>query len=147
MAIKEKMHFIAVYGSLRKGMGNYRVNASGGGEYLYSGKTYENYDLHEYAAGSFPSVNLKGDTAGKPVVVEVFYVPESGLKGAYDSLEGYHPDPDQCFYNRTMVPIVIADSGDMINAWIYHIDEETGALVESGDWAKHMNGDDFDAFL
>lgn len=125
--------FIATYGSLRLGMENFRVNASGNGVHVGTGKTENNIDLYQYGGAYFPSVSLAHNSNGKQVVVDVFEAPEGddGLEGAYDMLEGY-----PSFYNRTIIPIVM-DNGDTLDAWIYHIDEEQSVLVESGDWCSH----------
>lgn len=132
--------FIATYGSLRRGMQNFRVNAGGGGEFVGLGKTVENYDLYRYGSGAyFPSVNLTASKSGCPVVVDVFEAPLAGLTGAYDALEGhYEKDSTANFYNRTQVEIEMED-GSFLKAWIYHIDEDQGDAnrVESGDWCLH----------
>jgi gamma-glutamylcyclotransferase (GGCT)/AIG2-like uncharacterized protein YtfP len=131
--------FIAVYGSLRRGMGNEDVNKDGDGVFYFSGETWDNHDIFEHGTwGSFPSVSLKHSDSAKPVQVELFRAPRSGLLGAYDSLEGHDPDSeDGGFYNRSLVPIRIHETGDLVEAWIYHIDHVTGLRVESGDWVKH----------
>ncbi len=121
---------IAAYGSLRKGMSNFGVNARGGGEYSFTGKTKNCYNLYRYGQCYFPSVSLEHDTNGTQVVVDVFEAPESGMLGAYDRLEGY---PD--FYNRTEITVVDSE-GKEHTAWIYHIDEEQDTLVQSGDWVE-----------
>ena len=138
----EKTVHVACYGSLRRDMGNFRVNAAAGGEYCCSGKTKNNHDLFEYCKG-FPSVSLEHSYAGKPVVVDIFKTTQGGLEGAYDALEGYHGnDNPHTFYKRTQVPVVL-DSGEEVMCWIYHIDEQTGPLVEDGDWCIHKNGEDY----
>lgn len=125
--------FIATYGSLRRKMQNFRVNASGNGEFVGKGKTLDNYDLYRYGGAYFPSVSLVHNVSNKQVVVDVFEAPEgrSGLEGSYDSLEGY---PN--FYNRTQI-VVELDDGCQLLAWIYHIDEEQSDRIESGDWCEH----------
>lgn len=129
--------FIATYGSLRRNMQNFRVNGSGGGEFFGLGSTDNNYNLYRYNGAYFPSVSLEHSSNNKPVVVDVFEAPLTGLTGPYDSLEGY---PN--FYNRTQVPITL-DDGRKLLAWIYHIDEDQGSddLVESGDWCSHNISD------
>lgn len=129
--------FIATYGSLRRNMQNFRVNASGGGEFVGMGKTDDNYNLYRYSGCYFPSVSLKHNSNGKQVVVDVFEAPVDGLEGAYDMLEGHNPDsPEGGFYNRTQVPVTLED-GRSVMAYIYHIDVEQSELIESGDWCEH----------
>lgn len=130
--------FIATYGSLRRGQGNFGVNARGGGVFFGQGKTEDNYNLYRYHGCYFPSVSLAHNSHGVPVVVEIFEAPESGMKRAYDSLEGYSTSPEHCFYNRTVVPIVL-DDGRKLDAWIYHIDEDQDEGVEHGDWTKYLD--------
>lgn len=127
--------FIATYGSLRRDMENFRVNSSGGGKFVGKGQTVNNYDLFRFGGGYFPSVSLKHSESDKPVVVDVFIAPESGLHGAYDCLEGYPH-----FYDRTPVDILM-DNGDTLTAWIYHIDEVQPTRVESGDWCTYKRGE------
>lgn len=124
--------FIATYGSLRTGQSNFRVNERGGGVSIGLGKTKDKYDLFRYHGCYFPSISLKHSANEIPVVVEVFEAPETGLTGAYDSLEGY---PN--FYNRTQIQIEM-DDGRSLMAWIYHIDESQEETVTHGDWAKFL---------
>ncbi|AUG88427.1 gamma-glutamyl cyclotransferase [Vibrio phage Vp_R1] len=128
---------VAVYGSLRPGRGNFGVNGEAKATHLFTATTKDNYDLFEYC-NSFPSVSLKHSDSGTPVVVDIFETTRSGLEGAYDRLEGYDKEnPEDSFYNRTEIPIMLA-TGDIVMAWIYHIDEITGKRVEHGDWSRHM---------
>lgn len=120
--------FIATYGSLRRGMQNFRVNESGGGKFVGIGKTVENFDLYRYGSAYFPSVSLAHSESNCPVVVDVFEAPKNGMTGAYDMLEGY-----PSFYNRNEIEVVL-DSGETLKAWIYHINEEQPHRVGSGDW-------------
>lgn len=136
--MSEKNVYVACYGSLRNGMGNYHVNEYAGAEYVGTGKTVNNYDLFAYCGG-FPSVSLIHNDAQKPVVVDVFKTTQRGLEGPYDRLEGHrgngHP---QTFYNRDVVDVEMED-GTVLECWIYNIPEETGPLVESGDWCLYKN--------
>lgn len=132
---KEGNTFIATYGSLRRNMENFGVNAHGNGVFVGKGQTVENYDLYRFGRSYFPSVSLQHSESGKPVVVDIFEAPEgrTGLQGSYDMLEGY---PN--FYNRSQIEIQL-DDGNTLTAWIYHIDEQQDNRVESGDWCtfKH----------
>lgn len=141
--------FIATYGSLRRNMQNFHVNARGGGEFVSKGVTVDQFDLYRYGGSYFPSVNLKANKSGKQVVVDVFEAPLEGLTGAYDTLEGYVArsarNPEGGFYDRTQVEIQL-DDGSFAKAWIYHIDEDQGDSnrVESGDWCLHNRADYYD---
>lgn len=137
---EEKSVLVACYGSLRRNMGNYRVNEVAGGEFVSMGKTKDNHNLYKYCGG-FPSVSLTHNDNGTPVVVDVFKTTEKGLTGAYDGLEGHHGnDNPRTFYKRTEIPVVL-DSGEEVTCWIYHIDEATGPVVESGDWCLFKDTD------
>lgn len=127
---------VAVYGSLRSGMHNAAVNDRAGATLVGKGRTVDNYDLHQYSSCYFPSVSLAHSTSEKPVVVEVFETDQSGLEGPYDGLEGHRGnDNPHTFYKRTLVPVLL-DSGEQVEAWIYHIDETQPVRVESGDWVE-----------
>ena len=131
--------YIATYGSLRRGMGNFRVNAYGDGEFFSQGKTVDNFNLYNYCEDCYPSLSLAHNYANTRVVVDVFKAPLSGLRGAYDSLEGYREGQSHNHYNRTEIQVEL-DDGQMITAWIYHIDEDQGEdkVVKDGDWCRHM---------
>lgn len=138
---KEGHVFVVTYGSLRLGQANFRVNARGNGVHVGTGKTAENFNLYRYGGSYFPSVSLKHNSNGTPVVVDVFEAPLEGLLGAYDSLEGcYAPNDESNFYNRTEIKVEL-DDGSVLTGWIYHIDEEQSELVESGDWSKYLAGE------
>lgn len=140
--MSDKTVLVATYGSLRRGMGNFRVNLRAGGEFVGTGKTMEHFDLFEYCYG-FPSVSLTHNSAGKPVTVDVFATTQDGLEGAYDGLEGHHGnDNPHTFYKRSKVKVQM-DNGNLVDAWMYHIDEETGPVVEHGDWCVHKNGEQY----
>lgn len=132
--------FIATYGSLRRGMQNFSVNARGGGEYVATGESQANYNLYRYGSAYFPSVSLIHSNSGTPVVLDIFEAPELGMTGAYDSLEGY-----PSFYNRTPIEVLL-DNGDTLLAWIYHIDEEQEEVITSGDWCAHNVEDYYKQF-
>jgi len=119
---------VAVYGTLRQGHGNHWSMEQAQGELVGKGKTVENFNL--YNLGAFPSVSLSHSSNKKPVVVEVYATDERGLTGPLDGLEGY-----PSFYNRTKVDVRL-ESGDVVEAWIYHIDDDKGNLIESGDWEE-----------
>ena len=125
--------FVAVYGSLRSGMENEGVNHRAGAVSLGEGFTKNKYLLSQYGRAYFPVVSLTEEKT--PLRIEVWKTNESGLTRHYDALEGY-----PSFYNRTQVPVVL-DTGEEINAWIYHIDDKRqhGVEVESGDWKVFKN--------
>lgn len=123
---------VATYGSLRTGQANFRVNEMAGAKSLGEGWTVENHNLYRYNGAYFPSVSLVHNDNNTPVRVEVFETDRNGLTGPYDRLEGY---PD--FYNRTEIPVKL-DSGEVVQAWIYHIDQPLVETVKHGDWVKYL---------
>lgn len=125
--------FVAVYGSLRSGMENEGVNHRAGAISLGEGFTKNKYLLSQYGRAYFPVVSLTEEKT--PLRIEVWKTNELGLTRHYDALEGY-----PSFYNRTQIPVVL-DTGEEINAWIYHIDDKRqhGVEVESGDWKVFKN--------
>lgn len=98
---------IAVYGTLRKGMGNYHRYLRNA-KHLGSGTTQDKYPM---IAKGIPYVyDEKG--RGNQIVVDVFKVGDMDLK-PIDQLEG-HPD----WYERKQIPVVMK-SGKVITAWLY----------------------------
>lgn len=120
-------NLVAVYGSLRKGLGNHGV--LGDSEYMFNGVTKGT--MYDYSGGGFPAVTLRGDTS---LVVEVYRVPDEDTADRLDWLEGY---PN--FYNRTQVDITDADGTFICEAWLYHIEDDMShlPLVEGGDWKEY----------
>lgn len=125
---------LAVYGSLREGRENSQMHDSTDAVHYFTGHTKDDYDLFAYQSGYFPSVSLAHSSSEKPVIVDVYMVGNKAMEEHYDFLEGYNKsNPDDSFYNRKKVDIV-APTGDMVEAWMYHINEITGQRVDSGDW-------------
>lgn len=122
-------HLVAVYGSLRKGLGNHDViqhtDTKFVGEDTISGWTMRSY-------GGFPYIHPGDGT----IKVEVYQVSDDCLKENLDVLEGY-----PSFYNRKKVDTKYG------KAWIYFIENETHdayPLVESGDWVDWVeNSNEF----
>lgn len=131
---------VATYGSLRTGQHNFAINLRAGAESKGEGWTDNNYNLYRYGGAYFPSVSLVNTDNNTKVRVEVFETDQAGLEGPYDSLEGHRGnDNEYTFYKRTKIPVTL-DSGETVEAWIYHIDEPQEELVESGDWTEYLKG-------
>lgn len=77
------MHRIAVYGTLKRGNGNYNYLLKGKSKFLGQFKTNPQFTM--YSLGGFPAVVPKGNTS---ITVEVFEV-DDHVKASVDSLEGY----------------------------------------------------------
>jgi gamma-glutamylcyclotransferase (GGCT)/AIG2-like uncharacterized protein YtfP len=111
---------VAVYGSLRKGLGNHPVieGAECKGNTIIKG-----WDL--YSLGAYPFV-VEGENE---LTVEVYEVDSEMRQRRLDGLEGY---PN--FYDRIQVDTEFG------KAWIYFMHEkytEGAPLVEHGDWTKY----------
>lgn len=120
---------VAVYGSLRQGMGNHRLLE--GQEFLGTTVTNEPYAM--YSLGGFPKVVLYGEKVS-PITVEVYLVDDNALR-RLNQLEGFSGKNDGSnFYDCTQVPTGLGD------AFIYHIEDGYGStnnLVEDGDWVNY----------
>lgn len=114
-------HFVAVYGSLKKGFGNHRLIANS--ELVSKGITPPIFKMISFLA--YPGI-LDGN---KNIEVEVYSVDSLTFK-RLDGLEGY---PN--FYNRKLVNILKEDKAlipnyeptdeDILEAWIYYLDTST----------------------
>jgi len=99
-------NYIAVYGTLMKGNGNYWTYLYGS-THVGKGKTMDKYPL--LIEGLPYLINEKG--VGHNVSVDVFKVTDSVLK-KIDALEG-HPN----WYRRTQIPIIVGKKE--VLCWIY----------------------------
>jgi gamma-glutamylcyclotransferase (GGCT)/AIG2-like uncharacterized protein YtfP len=126
------MNLVAVYGSLRKGMGNHSVMIAARGEYLGT-HTIEGFALHEYCK-AFPCVT---ERSGHTTVVEVYEVDADGLQ-ILDSLEGYEDGTsreESWFYYRatTSIPAL----GQVFIYIMPRYNEDN--IITHGDWVKHKS--------
>ena len=103
-----EQHYIAVYGTLKKGFNNY-WNYLYGSTHVGSGNTKDKYPL--IVSGLPFLVNEKG--IGHNVNVDVFKVTDSALK-KIDALEG-HPN----WYKRAQIPILVGKAKKEVLCWIY----------------------------
>lgn len=114
-------HLVFVYGTLRRGQGNYHLLTTSEwiGEHVISG--WDMYDL-----GHFPAVvRGTGDVTG-----DVFRVSSSTF-AKLDMLEGYPR-----FYDRELIETPAGD------AWIYcHNETPRGRPVPDGDWIASLGED------
>lgn len=117
-----KKNLIAVYGSLRKGMGNDSLLTTS--EYLGKFKTKPEFSL--YNLGFYPGLKTGGTTS---VTMEVYSVDDK-VANKVDRLEGYTPGGNNTFYNK----IPIETPYGKASVYIYVNDIPKERLVESGDW-------------
>lgn len=119
----------AVYGSLRKGLGNHRIL----GESKFKGEFTTPPNFTMYSLGGFPGVIEKGNT---PITLEVYEVEEIDIESRLDILEGYHGKYYGAnLYNKETIETPFGE------AFIYYFNRENlpYPVVESGDWKKYLN--------
>ena len=121
---------IAVYGSLRRGLGNHR-NHLLNSTYLGTYQTEPIYTLK--SLGSFPGLIKKGLTS---VTMEVFRVNQTEADGI-DSLEGYSgPKSKNNLYDKETITTPYGEA----SVYFYgEPDRLTKAeTVEGGDWVDYL---------
>ena len=114
---------VAVYGSLRQGMGNYE-RYLGNANYLGKFQTEPVFSL--YSLGGYPGLKQNGNTS---ITMEVYEVtPEEARR--VDALEGYTPgSSNNWFYDKIMIETPYGIAG----TYIYVPKTDHLELVESGD--------------
>jgi gamma-glutamylcyclotransferase (GGCT)/AIG2-like uncharacterized protein YtfP len=117
---------VAVYGSLRKGLGNHRVLQD---SVQVGEDTIQGWDM--FSLGGFPGIK----SGPGSIVIEVYEVVSEGVARGLDSLEGYRGEnsPNN-FYDKETV---VTKYG---NAEIYTLQEGyDGGKVEGGNWVTHRS--------
>jgi gamma-glutamylcyclotransferase (GGCT)/AIG2-like uncharacterized protein YtfP len=114
---------VAVYGSLRKGLGNHHIL----GLSSFLGEVKEKVPAKMISLGGFPGL-LKAEEEAD-LTYEVYKVTDSILD-RLDRLEG-HPS----FYKRELIDTPLGE------AWIYWLQEEriNREEVEHGDWKRFVS--------
>lgn len=123
-----KKHLVAVYGSLRKKMGNHHYYLSNS-DYKGTFTTEPEYTLHSLS--HYPGLKLNGNHS---VVMEVYEVDENTLN-SLNKLEGYYPGRESTFYDR----IEINTPWGKAFTYIYVNPLSKDSIVESGDWVEFKN--------
>lgn len=122
------MPLVAVYGTLRDGMGN---NGLMGDSELLGETKVEGYEMYPAAPyGGFPVIFpvSHSEETSPTIVAEVYQVTEERLTGPLDRLEG-HPS----WYKRELVDTPYG------KAWIYVMQDERykeHTRIESGDFVE-----------
>lgn len=116
---------ICVYGTLRKGCGNYQrllTNA----EYMGTFNSKPVYTM--YNLGGFPGLKENGNTS---IVLEVFAVNEEEA-AKVDRLEGYSENKKPTFYDKKQIDTPWGTAGIYI-----FVDDLTGVpIIKNGDWVN-----------
>lgn len=117
--------YIAVYGSLRKGLHNHRVLGTTR-EYIGEG-IVKGFGM--YSLGAYPALSREGNHTD--VVVELYSVPDKDMVNV-DHLEGF-----PSYYTRKLCPVVV--NGASVPAWVYYMKGLlTEGFVPSGDWTEYV---------
>ncbi len=107
----KESQLVAVYGSLKRGFGNYHCMERANGEFVSTAKTEDANFIME--GSGFPYVVRNNSEMGGKVAVELFKVNKAGVLNDLDSLEG-HPT----FYKRELMFFEKPD-GIVVEAWLY----------------------------
>lgn len=120
---------VCVYGTLRRGNGNYRSLLEGKGEYLGTFRSDPAYTMYGRRAG-FPVVVDKGDTS---IEYEVFKVTDRNVLENLHSLEGCSgiPGNERNWYDISPITTPVGEG------WMYVMHESNrsaDSIIESGNW-------------
>lgn len=121
--VEQKLSTVFVYGTLKRGYGNYMRLLEGHAEFVGEARTRPEFTMLHL--GGFPGIIPNGETA---ISGEVFRV-DPRVLARLDGLEG-HPN----FYRRT--PIIL-ESGEAVETYVLaHPDRYSREkVVEDGVWA------------
>lgn len=119
-------HTVAVYGSLRQGLGNHRLLESS--ELIGTYGVLLPYTMLDL--GSFPGI-VHNKWKNNPLTVELYEVDDDVMEDL-DFLEGY-----PSFYNREQV--MIEDKQALIYFLANRSNYVRTATVASGDWKAYIN--------
>lgn len=129
----ETLHKVAVYGSLRKGLGNHSV--LGAGKLLGTFESQPNFTMYS-VGGWYPGLVEEGTTS---VIMEVYEVNDEDFK-AVNHLEGFYIEDDPSnHYNRKLMTTPFGEAYH----YIYNMPTAGLKIVESGDWKKFKELSDF----
>jgi len=119
----------AVYGTLRKGCGNYQnLGLETRAEFI----GLDEVDGTLYHLGGFPG--LTEEASDTPVAVEVYKLTDANLSRSLDMLEGYHTQaPNRSMYIRAKT---VTKGGLEVDIYYYNNNDvaERNAVIKSGDW-------------
>jgi len=120
---------VAVYGTLKRGEGNFSITERCGGRFIGTARTTHSYCM--YGGWGFPRVTQDAEVC--PIEVEVFELDDFT---EMDCLEG-HPD----FFERKQVQVDFYDKIDDVQlAWMYFHppvgDGSSNTVVKDGMWGS-----------
>lgn len=122
---------VAVYGSLRNGLGNHRRLETA----VRQDDGIIRDQFYMVSLGGFPALfkPIEGQDA-TDIVVEVYEVEDEQRARSLDALEGHHGS-EHDLYHREKVTLV-----DGRTCWVYFMTRDSyraSPFVESGDWYKY----------
>lgn len=124
--------YLAVYGSLRRGLLNNAMIARDSSVFLEQGQIKGTlYDL-----GWYPGLKVEGDT---PIVADLYLVKDEQVMHSLNQYEGYTPrSPEKSLF--VLKPTGFFISGKDVMCYEYNgkVDGTT-PVVEHGDWARHVS--------
>lgn len=123
MSTAPQKQTIFVYGTLKRGFGNYEGYLAGNNGVEFVGEAQTKPEFSMLHLGGFPGIVRKGKTAIKG---EVFKV-DRGTMLSLDRLEG-HPH----FYQRS--DVTLADGTQAITYILPNEWYDKAAVIESGEW-------------
>ena len=123
----KKIKLYAVYGTLKKGHGNYKWHLENEEtEYLGNTETEAKFSL--YSLGGFPGLKNDGTTK---VNIDVFKINSEEVEEGVDRLEGFrefnHPNN---FYNKEVIDTKFGKA----YVYIYNGNIREESLIENGNW-------------
>lgn len=124
----EKKYYV-VYGSLRKGFGNYKwcLENKSGVDFVKE-EDIPGFDM--YSLGGFPGINVGEGT----IKGEIFSIENESIEDRLDNLEGYRKNsPESSMYIKEIVNTSIGP------AYIYVYNGNLKSIsqkVDSGDWKE-----------
>jgi gamma-glutamylcyclotransferase (GGCT)/AIG2-like uncharacterized protein YtfP len=125
----KKMFRVAVYGSLRKGLGNHSLLRNH--KALNLGQFQSKPEFTMYSLGGFPCIVQRGTTS---ILFEVYSVDEEALQ-RLDQLEGYRKNSDTNFYDR----VEIDTPWGKAYTYVFDPEFENDIEVTSGNWLEYVN--------
>lgn len=124
--MNKKINLYAVYGTLKRGQGNYRLLDNEHSKFLGTTVTPKEFSL--YHLGGFPGIKKRGNTE---VEIEVFEVNNEVVEQRVDNLEGYNGNNNpHNLYNKEIINTKFGKA----YIYTYNYEVEENRLIENGKW-------------
>lgn len=137
---------IAVYGTLKRGRGNWNYFLKDSSTYIGTGRTV--VKRHITNGGGFPFVSQTPYENGVHVLVEIYLVDDETLEDL-NSLEGYsYPNCAYNLYERGEIEVYSNSEDRVVNCTIYYKDITSPAnfgntyMAEDGNWEDTQTEDE-----